>query len=77
MPARPTIRERVRLCGPADAAGELSYAVYCVGGNAIIFEAGFAHAAGPVKFPVMPRADNVLAVQVASAKRSAGVIASI
>ena len=48
-----------------------------VGRNTIILEAWLARAGTSVKFPVMPRADNIFAIQPAFAERSACVIARI
>ena len=48
-----------------------------IGRNTIVIEAWLALAATSVKFPVMPRADNIFAIQPAFAERSACVIAGI
>jgi hypothetical protein len=45
--------------------------------DTIVFEAWFASPATAVKFPVMPRADNIVAVQPAFAKRPTDVVARI
>jgi hypothetical protein len=48
-----------------------------VGRNTIILEPRFAFAAASMKFPVMPGADNVLAIEPALAQWSACVIARV
>jgi len=47
------------------------------GRDAIFLKARLAEAARAMEFPVMPRADEVIAVERALAERSAGVIADI
>src|SRR6185437_10648314 len=48
-----------------------------VGGNAVFLETGFAQAGAAVKFPIVPRADDVIAVEAAVAERAADMVAGI
>jgi hypothetical protein len=48
-----------------------------IGRDAILFETGFANSAAAVEFPVVPRADDVIAVQATFAKRTADMIARV
>ncbi len=46
-------------------------------GNAVGLETGFAEAAAAVEFPVVPGADDVVAVESAFAERAADVVADV
>ena len=46
-----------------------------VDGNRVLLEAGLAQAGLPVELPVVPRADHVVAVELALAERAADVVA--
>src|ERR1700730_5575883 len=48
-----------------------------VGGNAVTLETWLADAAGAVELPIMPGADDIVAIKPALAKRPADVVANI
>src|SRR5450631_454749 len=48
-----------------------------IGGNAIVLEAGLTQAVAAVEFPVVPGADDIIAVESAVAERSADMVAGI
>jgi hypothetical protein len=48
-----------------------------VGGNAVLLETGFTDAAAAVELPIMPGADDIVAIEPALAKRPADVVARI
>ena len=48
-----------------------------IGRNAVFLETGLAQAAAAVEFPIVPGADDIVAVQPAVAERSADVVAGI
>ncbi len=48
-----------------------------ISGNAILFETRFAKSAATMKFPVMPGADDVIAVQPTITERSADMVARV
>jgi hypothetical protein len=48
-----------------------------ISGYAIVFEAWLASPAAAVKFPIMPRADNIIAIQPAFSERPTDMVAYI
>jgi hypothetical protein len=48
-----------------------------VGGNAVPLETWLTETAAPVKLPIMPGADDIVAIKPALAKRPADVVARI
>ena len=93
MPARrsgPGARSTLRASG-CGACGFFARLVACgnidenaavldldgIGGNAILLEAGFAEPAAAVKFPIVPGADDVFAIEPPVAERPAHMIACV
>ena len=48
-----------------------------ISGDAIVFETWLASPAAAVKFPIMPRADDIIAIQPAFSKRPTDLVARI
>jgi hypothetical protein len=72
----------VRSPGALAAAGKIDenaaiLDLHWIGRNAVLLETGLACTAAAMKFPIMPGADEVFAIQPALAERPADMVAHI